>query len=117
MTMWADNIKFVKDIIDSQYHKIDHAVAEIKETSEALLKNAKCRKSSERFIVALRSLELVQPSDIKQHLGTITSDLHEKEKEALETEAKTKLTNRTEALEKARKLSVKLNLPEFLLYL
>ena len=29
--MWADNIKFVKDIIDSKYNKIDHAVAEVKE--------------------------------------------------------------------------------------
>ena len=31
MTMWADNIKFVKDIIDSKYQKIDAAAAEVKE--------------------------------------------------------------------------------------
>ena len=30
MTMWADNIKFVKEIIDSKYSKIDNAVAEVK---------------------------------------------------------------------------------------
>ena len=30
MTMWADNIKFVKDIIDSKYQKIDAAAAEVR---------------------------------------------------------------------------------------
>ena len=29
MAMWADNVKFVKDIIDSKYAKIDTAVAEV----------------------------------------------------------------------------------------
>ena len=29
MTMWADNIKFVKDILDGKYKKIDDAVAEV----------------------------------------------------------------------------------------
>ena len=29
MTMWADNIKFVKDIIDGKYQKIDAAAAEV----------------------------------------------------------------------------------------
>jgi len=27
--MWADNIKFVKDILDGKYKKIDDAVAEV----------------------------------------------------------------------------------------
>ena len=27
--MWADNIKFVKDIIDGKYQKIDAAAAEV----------------------------------------------------------------------------------------
>ena len=30
MAMWADNVKFVKDIIDSKYQKIDSAAAEVK---------------------------------------------------------------------------------------
>ena len=34
MTMWADNIKFVKEIIDSKYSKIDLAVAEVNKWSE-----------------------------------------------------------------------------------
>lgn len=29
MTMWADNVKFVKDIIDSKYLKIDGALTEV----------------------------------------------------------------------------------------
>ena len=29
MAMWADNVKFVKDIIDSKYQKIDSAIAEV----------------------------------------------------------------------------------------
>jgi hypothetical protein len=71
--MWADNIKFAKDIIDSKYSKIDHAVAEegredvlliidhaqIAESSEALLKDANCAKSKEHFSFGLRTLELV----------------------------------------------------------
>ena len=34
MAMWADNVKFVKDIIDSKYQKIDAAVAEVEQTNE-----------------------------------------------------------------------------------
>ena len=30
MTMWADNIKFVKDIIDGKYQKIDAAAHEVR---------------------------------------------------------------------------------------
>ena len=29
MAMWADNVKFVKDIVDSKYNKIDQAAAEV----------------------------------------------------------------------------------------
>ena len=29
MAMWADNVKFVKDIIDSKYQKIDTAITEV----------------------------------------------------------------------------------------
>ena len=30
MAVWADNIKFVKDIIDGKFNKIDQAVAEVR---------------------------------------------------------------------------------------
>ena len=29
MTHWADNIKFVKDVIDSKYKKIDDAMTDV----------------------------------------------------------------------------------------
>jgi hypothetical protein len=142
MTMWAENIKFVKDIIDSKYSKIDQAVAEvckedvlliighfqIAESSEALLKDANCAKSKEHLRFGLRTLELVQTEEIDKLLETIISvswkiienisfieyntiqDLHGKEKEALEIEAKTKKSSRTDALEKAKQIKLQLKL-------
>ena len=90
MAMWADNVKFVKDIIDSKYQKIDAAAAEVKkngndeniikiiifkinESSEALMKDAGCAKSKEHFNTGLRTLEMVQPSEIETLLETIIS--------------------------------------------
>ena len=29
MTYWADNIKFIKDILESKYKKIDDAVTDV----------------------------------------------------------------------------------------
>ena len=63
MTMWADNVKFVKDIVDSKYAKIETAAAEVNddhvnqtnvspqitEAGEALGKDATCHKSKEHF--------------------------------------------------------------------
>jgi len=71
MTMWADNIKFVKDIIDGKYQKIDHAAAEMNENADALLKDPTCGKSKEHFVAAVRVLELVQTSEIEMLLETI----------------------------------------------
>ena len=90
MTMWADNIKFVKDIIDGKYQKIDSAAAEVPilkldftlqiltrsffqmtENAESLLKDPKCQKSKEHFMSALRVLELVQIAEIEMLLDTI----------------------------------------------
>merc|ERR1719158_208857 len=84
MTMWADNIKFVKDILDQKYAKIDSAAAEMNENAEALLKDATCTKSREHFTASFRVLEIMQISDIETLLETIISDLHGKEKEMLE---------------------------------
>ena len=32
MTMWADNVKFVKDIVDSKYAKIETAAADVRQS-------------------------------------------------------------------------------------
>jgi hypothetical protein len=29
MTFWADNIKFIKDVLDSKYKKIEDALADV----------------------------------------------------------------------------------------
>ena len=33
MTHWADNIKFVKDVIDSKYKKIDDAMTDVSQSN------------------------------------------------------------------------------------
>merc|ERR1712112_307354 len=94
MTMWADNVKFVKDILDSKYQKIDSAVHEFTESSEALQKDVNCNKSKEHFLTAIRTLELMQTTEI----------------EMLESEAKEKVAKRSTRLEKAKELRSQLKL-------
>merc|ERR1712223_1069917 len=101
MTMWADNIKFVKDIIDGKYQKIDSAAAEMNENAETLLKDPSCQKSREHFLSAMRVLELVQIGEIEMLLETITGDLHGKERDMLLSESKEKIATREKALTRA----------------
>ena len=46
MAMWADNLKFVKDIIDTKYNKIEVAVAEVT-LEEAFLRYSNFSSSSD----------------------------------------------------------------------
>merc|ERR1712212_312794 len=106
----ADNVKFVKDILDSKYQKIDSAVLEFTESSEALQKDVTCNKSKEHFLTAIRTLELMQTTEIEMLLETITSEMHGKEKEMLENEAKEKVAKRMTCLEKAKEVKTQLKL-------
>eukprot|EP00092_Neocalanus_flemingeri_P070239 GFUD01086191.1.p1 GENE.GFUD01086191.1~~GFUD01086191.1.p1 ORF type:complete len:120 (-),score=38.62 GFUD01086191.1:18-350(-) len=110
MAMWADSVKFVKDIIDTKYHKIDAAVAEITESMDALEKDPGCSKSREHFSFGLRTLELIQTEDINILLDTILSEVNGKEKEGLENEAKEKITSRDKTIEKANQVRSQLNI-------
>jgi len=110
MAMWADNVKFVKDIVDAKYAKIDQAVAEINDSYEVLSKDAKDHKSKEHFNQALRNLELIQTAEVETLLDTILSELHGKEKEMLENEMKEKFASRNAGLEKAKKIKTELKL-------
>merc|ERR1711994_126262 len=110
MTMWADNVKFVKDILDSKYQKIDSAVLEFTESSEALQKDVNCNKSKEHFLTAIRTLELMQTTEIEMLLETIISEMSGKEKDMLEKEAKEKVAKRSTCLEKAKELRTQLKL-------
>jgi len=110
MTMWADNVKFVKDIVDSKYAKIETAAADIAEASEALAKDASCHKTKEHFSSAVRVLELIQTAEIETLLDTILSELSGKEKEMLENEMKEKVAKRDTALEKAKQVKTQLKI-------
>merc|ERR1739847_8182 len=110
MTWGADNIKFVKDIIDGKYQKIDSAAAEMTENAESLLKDPKCQKSKEHFMSALRVLELVQIGEIEMLLDTIIGDLHGKEKDLLLNESKEKIATREKALAKAKEIKDQLKI-------
>merc|ERR1711879_731440 len=103
MAMWADNVKFVKDIIDSKYQKIDTAVVELNDSIEGLQKDSSCHKSKEHLNTSLRTLELVQPTEIQTLMDTIISDVNGKEKDILENEMKEKLGNREAGIAKAQK--------------
>merc|ERR1712088_1183126 len=110
MAVWADNIKFVREIIESKFNKIDNSVAEINEGAELLENDPSSSHGKEHFTFALRNLELVQPSEIEMLLETILGDLHENERKALETIVNEKLTKRTETLEKSKELKNKMKL-------
>jgi len=108
--MWADNIKFVKDILDGKYKKIDDAAAELEENAEILAKEPDSAKSKEAIVSNGRTLELMEPKEIEQLLGTILDDIHEKERETLEQEAKDKLMRRQTALTKFNELKTALKI-------
>merc|ERR1712223_1436157 len=105
MTMWADNVKFVKDILDSKYQKIDSAVHEFTESSEALQKDVTCNKSKEHFLTAIRTLELMPTTEIEMLLETIISQMSGQEKETKE-----KVAKRSTCLERAKELRTQLKL-------
>merc|ERR1712227_1180642 len=90
-------------IIDSKYQKIDTAITELNDSIEGLTKDSSCHKSKEHLNNSLRTLELVQPSEIQTLMDTILTDLSGKEKDLLENEMKEKLGNREAALAKAQK--------------
>merc|ERR1712141_360993 len=110
MAVWADNIKFVREIIESKFNKIDNSIAEINEGAEMLENDPSSNHGKEHFTFALRNLELVQPAEIEMLLETIVGDLHENERKAIETMVNEKLAKRTETLEKSKELKKKLNL-------
>merc|ERR1711915_194988 len=74
MAMWADNLKFVKDILDGKYKKIDDAIAELNDNAEVLTKEPDAAKPKEMFLGAGRTLELMEPKEIEQLLETIVDE-------------------------------------------
>merc|ERR1712223_613279 len=112
MAVWADNIKFVKDIINTKFGKIDQAVQEIEEGLSLLETDVKSSQAKEKFTFALRSLKLMQPQEIEILVETIVCDLHENERKSLETLATEKLAKRMEVLQKSEELKKKYHISE-----
>merc|ERR1711899_34141 len=112
MAVWADNIKFVKDIIDTKFGKIDQAVQEIEEGLSLLETDVKSSQAKEKYTFALRSLKLMQPQEIEILVETILCDLHENERKSLETLATEKLAKRMEILQKSEELKKKYHISE-----
>ena len=90
MAVWADNIKFVREIIESKFSKIDISIAEVRlqmdrsiqrininiccqinEGVEMLENDPTSSHGKEHLTFALRNLELVQPTEIEMLLETI----------------------------------------------
>jgi len=84
MTYWADNIRFIKEVQDSKYEKIEEAIAKLTEQLEILTKDETDPKAREIFHEASRTLEMANPEDLASLGETMFKDMHEcpeKEKE------------------------------------
>merc|ERR1712126_649510 len=65
MTFWADNIRFIKEVQDSKYQKIEEAIAKLTEQLEILTKEETDPKAREIFHEASRTLEMANPDDLQ----------------------------------------------------
>jgi len=64
MTYWADNIRFIKEVQDSKYEKIEEAIVKLTEQLEILAKDDADPKAREIFHEASRTLEMANPNDL-----------------------------------------------------
>jgi hypothetical protein len=77
MTYWADNIRFIKEVQDSKYEKIEEAIAKLTEQLEILTKDETDPKAREIFHEASRTLEMANPDDLTSLGETMFKDMHE----------------------------------------
>merc|ERR1711962_1453524 len=75
MTFWADNIKFIKDIQDSKYKKIEDCIAELNEQIEALKTDKDNKKAREHFVEASRTLEIMNMEEVDSLADTMFKDM------------------------------------------
>eukprot|EP00096_Caligus_rogercresseyi_P000913 TRINITY_DN1147_c0_g1_i2.p1 TRINITY_DN1147_c0_g1~~TRINITY_DN1147_c0_g1_i2.p1 ORF type:complete len:112 (+),score=46.60 TRINITY_DN1147_c0_g1_i2:79-414(+) len=81
MTYWADNIKFIKDILDSKFKKIEDAIVELDEQEEILSKDSDNKKAKEHFVEAARTLELIDTNEMTTLAETMFKDMPDTERE------------------------------------
>jgi len=77
MTFWADNIKFIKDIQDSKYKKIEDAIEELNEQIQKLGEDKDNKKARELFIEASRTLEIIDVTEMETLGETMFKDMPE----------------------------------------
>merc|ERR1711936_1087771 len=77
MTYWADNIRFIKEVQDSKYEKIEEAIVKLNEQLEILGKDEADPKAREIFHEASRTLEMANPDDLQALGETMFQDMHE----------------------------------------
>jgi len=75
MTFWADNIKFIKDIQDSKYKKIEDSIAELNEQIAALTTNKDDKKARELFVESSRTLEIMNMEECQTLADTMFKDM------------------------------------------
>merc|ERR1712048_861295 len=80
MTFWADNIKFIKDVLDSKYKKIEDALADLQEHTDGLDKEPDNKKLKDLFIEAMRTVELVNMDELNTLAETMFADMPDSEK-------------------------------------
>eukprot|EP00093_Oithona_nana_P007968 07968.XXX_169397_167406_1 [CDS] Oithona nana genome sequencing. len=80
MTYWADNIKFIKDCLDSKYKKIEDSLLDLQEHMEALAKEPDNKKVKELFVESAKMLELVNMDELQTLAETMFSDMPDSEK-------------------------------------
>nr|XP_040567645.1 uncharacterized protein LOC121117315 [Lepeophtheirus salmonis] len=81
MTYWADNIKFIKDILDSKFKKIEDAIVELEEQESILSKEPEQKKAREHFIEAARTLELIDTNEMTSLAETMFKDMPDTERD------------------------------------
>jgi len=86
MTYWADNIKFIKDIQDSKYKKIEDNIAELNEQIAALTKDKDDKKARELFVEASRTLEIMSMDELETLADTMFKDMPENPEKKREQE-------------------------------
>merc|ERR1711944_262162 len=80
MTYWADNIKFIKDVLDSKYKKIEDSLADLEEHMAELGKDPENKKIKDLFKEAAASLELINIDEIHTLAETMFADMPDSEK-------------------------------------
>merc|ERR1711862_344494 len=80
MTYWADNIKFIKDVLDSKYKKVEDSLADLEEHVAELGKDPDNKKIKDLFKEAASCLELVNADEMAALAETMFAEMPDNEK-------------------------------------